>query len=201
MKKIIVPIVFLVCLSTVSFIIFIKADDLISNEEAIKIGEEKYMKFLWLVDGAFNNERMNGEFIVNGKKMNNKDKVFTCKYQKNNIECVGNNFEKEFSNLFSNNIRYDNVYSDGNIYSWYKYQNNKYVFNNLNNCNINRMGLNHKLNVDMISKDELIYDIVFIDNQIEHVNKKKFILVLENNEWKISKAYYHDLCGMNYYIE
>ena len=42
MKKIIVPIVFLVCLSTVSFIIFIKADDLISNEEAIKIGEEKY---------------------------------------------------------------------------------------------------------------------------------------------------------------
>ena len=201
MKKIVVPIIFLISLSIILFVVFINADVSITKEEALKMGEEKYLKFLWMVDGAFNNERMKGEFTVNGKKIKEEDKVFTCKYQKNKKECIGNNFEEEFNKLFSKKIRHDNVYGDGNIYVWYKYQDNKYIFNNLDNCSVNRMGLDHQIKVDKINSDEIIFEVSFNNNQINLINTKKFILVLENNEWKISKAFYYDLCGMKYYIE
>ena len=202
MKRIIVPVIFLIGLSIILFVVFTKASINMTYEEALKIGEEKYLKFLWMVDGAFNSERMNGDFTVNGKILDEKDKLFTCKYQKKNKnECIGNNFEEEFLSLFSSKLKYDNIYSDGNIYKWYKYEHGKYIFNNINNCSVNRMELNHQMKVNMINKDEILFVVGFNNDQMKYESEKEFILVLEDNEWKISKAFYHDLCGMKYYIE
>ena len=203
MKKVVVPILFLVSLSIILFVVFTKANiNNIPDDEAIKIGEEKYLKFLWMVDGAFNSERYNGDFTVNGKSLDNKDKIFTCTYQKkNNNECIGNNFEEEFNSLFSSNIHYDTVYGDGNVYIWYEYKDGKYIFNNLNNCSINRMDLNHKLEIEKIKENELIFIVNFNNSELNSINNKRFILIKEDDDWKISKAFYYDLCDMKYYIE
>ena len=171
------------------FVILTKAsDNVINNREALKIGEDKYLKFLWMVDGAFNKE----EFVVNNKKLNKEEKVFTCKYKNN--ECISNNFESEFKKLFASNITYEKVYSDGISYSWFNYKNGNYYFNNINSCNVNRMSLNQEIKVIKIEDKKIVYEIT-IDNR-----KRDFILVYEDNDWKISTAFYHDLCGMKYFI-
>ena len=190
MKKLFTPIIILISLFIILFVLFIKADGIfLTIEEATIIGEEKYLKFLWMVDGAFNSERLKEDFLVNDKKLTNEDKVFTCKYI-NKKECVGNNFEIEFNKLFSKKIDYEKVYSDGAIYTWITNKDNKYIFNNLNTCNINRMNKEQVLKVLDIENNKVIYE----------VNNRKFILIYEDNEWKIDTAYYHDLCGMKYYI-
>ena len=190
-------------LSILFFMIFTKAGNSnLSNDETLKIGEEKYLKFLWMVDGAFNEERIGGEFIVNGKTLNKDKKIFTCKYsKKDNKTCVGNNFQEEFNNLFASNIKYDHVYSDKMTFSWYKYKDGKYYFTNPNNCNIKRMSLEQKITVQEILDDKVIYNIVYENDDYNRMNYLYFVLVNEENDWKISEAYYYDLCEMYYHIE
>lgn len=201
MKKVFVPIIFLVSLSIIVFVIFTKASsEMLSNDSALKLGEEKYLKFLWMVDGAFNSDRFKDDFIVNDRKLNEEEKVFTCNHNKKSDECTGNNFESEFKKLFSKLITYEKVYSDEAIYSWIMIKDGKYVFNNITTCSVNRMDINHKLIVKSISKDEIVYEVSFNDKRKGILNKRDFVLILEDNEWKISTAFYHDLCGMKYFI-
>ncbi len=177
MRKLFTPLIFILCLSTIIFIIFIKDKGIIlTNSEASRIGEEKYLMFLWMVDGAYNSKKINNDFIVNNKKLNDKDKIFTCKYI-NKKSCVGNNFESEFHKLFSSKITYEKVYSDGAIYSWINNENGKYIFNNLNTCDINRMGINHKLEISKIDNNKVIYQVTFNNDKNNELNKREFILI------------------------
>lgn len=199
MKRVFIPLLLIVSLSIVSFV---NPNEVLSSSEALALGIDKYLKFLWMVDGTFNNERLNEEFIVNNKKLDNEDKIFTCKYQKiKSKECVSNNFETEFRKLFSKNISYEKVYTDQVIYSWISYKDGKYIFKNLDSCNINRMGINHNIRVIDIKSDKIIYEVTFENRQNSLINKKDFKLVKEDNDWKISNAFYYDLCGMRYIID
>ena len=198
MRRVFIPVVFLICLSIVAFVIFTKANnENITSDISLKIGEEKYLQFLWMVDGAYNSERLKEDFIVNNKSLSNEEKVFTCKYNSfKDKECIGNNFESEFKKLFSKNITYEKVYSDGVLYSWVLIKNGKYVFNNVNTCNINRMGINHTLKLSTFNNHKMVYQVEFLNTLTNQLIKRDFILVLEDNEWKISNAFYYDLCGM-----
>lgn len=198
MKRIFIPLLFIVSLSIASLI---NPNKVLSSSEALALGIDKYLKFLWMVDGAFNDERLNEEFVVNNKRLNEEDKIFTCEYKNTKSkECIGNNFETEFRKLFSKNINYEKVYTDQTIYSWISYKNEKYIFENLNNCNVDRMGINHNIKVVNIKNDKIIYEILFENRQSHLINKKYFKLVNEDNEWKIGSAFYYDLCGMRYTI-
>lgn len=197
MKRVFIPLLVIISLSVVSYI---KPNEVLSSSEALDLGIDKYLKFLWIVDGAFNNEKLNEEFLVNNKKLKEEDKIFTCKYSIKSKECIGNNFEIEFKKLFSKNISYEEVYTDGAIYSWISYKDGKYMFNNLDNCNINRMGINHNIEVVDIKSNRIIYKVSFENRRSHLINKRKFELVKENNEWKISEAFYYDLCSMRYAI-
>ena len=73
-------------------------------------------------------------------------------------------------------------------------------FNSLATCNINRMNTNQELKIMNISDTRITYEVLFKDNQISHILKREFVLVLEDDEWKVSRAFYHDLCGMRYTI-
>ena len=201
MKKIYIPIVILISFGIISFIIFTKSEAIekLDEEKALEIGEEKYLKFLWMVDGAFNSDRIDGDFIVNEKTLKEEDKVFKCVYNKSK-ECIGENFEIEFSKLFSSKINYDLVYSDNMIYKWYSYENGKYKFNNLDNCNINRMPLKHNLKLVKINNNKIIYKVWFNNRQTNRLNEHDFILIYEDNEWKIDTAFYYDMCGIRYSI-
>ena len=203
MKKQGLLIMFILCLSIISFLFIIKASDTkLNNRDLLSIGEEKYLKFLWMVDGAFNNQMLKEEFTVNGKKINNKDLKFSCNYKKNNKNtCEGNNFLEEFYNLFSSSIKYDHVYGDGLTYSWIKNDNNKFYFTNPNDCNIKRMGLNHILSIKEITDNELVFNVNYDNSIYKHTYNCDFVLIYENNDWKIKEAYYYDLCGMEYHIE
>ena len=202
MKKTIFTITILVCFAMLAFVIVTKAhEDALTEEKALQIGVNKYLKFLWMVDGAFNSERMKEDFKVNGKELTIDDRIFTCKYVKaKDKECVGNNFESEFNNLFSSTISFEKVYSDGVLYSWISNKNGKYVFNDLDTCSINRMGINHELKVMDISNEKIIYEVLFPNNLTGQINRRDFVLIHEDNDWKISSAYYYDLCGMRYTI-
>ena len=170
-----------------------------SNEEALSLGEEYYLKFLWMVDGAFNPDKE--DFIVNGKTIKDEDKVFSCKLNKKDNTCMGNNFEEEFNKTFANNINYDDVYSDGKIYTWYTYKDGKYIFNDLNNCSIDRMPINQEIKVNDITRDNLVFKVTMKDASSIKEKNYTFSLVLEKNGWRINKAYYRDICGLDYYIE
>ncbi len=170
-----------------------------NDTDAIKIGEEKYLEFLWVVDGAFNNDL--GGFKVNGKELAKEKKTFTCKYDKKTNNCIGEGFEDSFKNLFANHLSYDNVYSDGKIYTWYSYEKEKYKFDINHNCSIDRMPLNQELVLEKIEKDTLTYKVIFQEENKTKESKNTFELIKENNKWKINKAYYHDLCGLDYYIK
>lgn len=199
MKRVFIPILFLIGLSV--FSIVKPNPEVLEYNEALQIGVDKYLKFLWMIDGAFNNERFKEEFTVNGNKMLDKDKVFTCTYKnKKSKECVGNNFESEFKKLFSKSISYERVYSDQTIYSWISIKNGKYVFKNLDNCHVDRMGISHQIEVVSIKSNEIVYDVLFENKQAKQTNKKDFKLILEDGNWKISSAFYYDLCGMHYII-
>ena len=202
MKRVFVPIVFLISMSIITFIIFTEAKKgVMTCEKALALGEEKYLKFLWMVDGAFNSDRMKEDFSVNDKRLNDEEKVFTCQYKhKNDIECVGKNFEQEFKNLFSKTISYKNVYSDGLDYTWYVYKDGNYVFSYISSCGVNRMGINQQIKLISITSDKIMYQVNFKDNLNNKEVTKYFSLILEDKDWKINMAYYYDLCGMKYYI-
>ncbi len=198
MKKVIIPVIFVIVLSIV-FLIYKNISLNNYRAKALDIGINKYLEFLWIVDGAFNKD--NEDYLVNGISLSNDNKLFKCTYNnKKSNECLGDNFEEAFNNLFASNISYDNVYSDGLMYSWYTIDNGNYYFNNFDNCHVNRMDLNHKIEVTNIKNNELSYKVTFTDQDTKKVNTRDFILVLENNNWKIKRAFYHDKCGVKYYI-
>ena len=194
-------IVSLISMAILLFIIFTSANYIkLTKKEALNIGEEKYLEFLWMVDGAFNNEKLGGEFIVNERKMHNSR--FTCTYKnKKDDVCIGNNFEEAFSSLFASNVSYNEVYGDSTSITWVKYEKGKYQFKNLNNCNTIRMSLNQQLTLQKISDDKLTFEATMFDVRNQNNKNHLFVLVKENGLWKISQAYYHDLCEMNYRIK
>ena len=203
MKKLYVGILIIMLLSALSFTILTSADkSLLSKDEALIVGEEKYLTFLWMVDGAFNDKRYEYSFMVNGKELGDDKKIFTCDYPKNNKKtCLSKNFESSFHKVFASNVTYDDVYSDKVSFSWYEKKDNEYKFTNMNSCNAYRMGKEHNLNVISIAKRKLFFRVTFKDDRNNRVFDKMFILNYEDNDWKVSKAYYHDPCYMDYNIE
>ena len=199
MKKILLFISLICGLAIILFVIFTSANKSnMSESKALEIGEEKYLDFLWMVDGAFNNERLDGEYTVNGKVLDSDYKKFTCTYKKKSDEsCIGNNFEDAFHNLFASNISYNKVYSDGAIYTWFKYEKDKYIFTNLKTCNIKRMSLNQEIKLIRILDNELDFEVNEKDDEL----KREFILTYEGDTWKVSKAFYKDLCEISYMIK
>ncbi len=205
MKKLIVIILIVVILFLFRKISFSYPN--LTDKEALRIGEEKYMAFLWMVDGAFNDERYEYSYTINDKEISYNGS-FSCEYLKNKETCIGKNFEDNFKNLFASNITYDQVYGDLLTFSWYQKKDDSYYFTNMRNCNVERMNKKHYINLFQREENKLIYhtsftdEISFVSSDI-HTKKyeREFVLVLEDNEWKISKAFYHDLCVMNYNIE
>lgn len=195
-RVVIIPVISIIVMS---FVHLVSADPLLSASEALAIGENAYLKFLWMVDGAFNDQRFNYSFKVNNKMLGKEDKKFKCKYT-NLINCVSNNFEKEFDILFASKVDYDEVYGDGVLHTWYEKKNNEYIFKNINTCNYQRMSENHKLSVLKIERGKITYKITF-DNNNYIKREKIFVINYEDGKWKIARAYYHDLCGIDYNID
>ena len=199
MRKVLLFISLICGLSIILFVVFTSAyHSSLTDSEALEIGEEKYLEFLWMVDGAFNSERFDGEFTVNGKTLDDSKKEFTCVYKRKNDEsCIGNNFEKAFHNLFASNVTYNRVYSDGAIYTWFKYEKGNYIFTNSKSCSVKRMNLQQKIKLVKILDNELSFDVSDDDSVISC----EFILIKENGNWKVGKALYKDLCEMSYVIQ
>ena len=188
-------------LTIISIIIYILLNPMLSYEEALMVGEEKYLDFLWMVDGAFNNERYHESFSVNGKsKVSSK---FTCNYSlKNNNLCVSDNFKDSFEELFSSKIHYETVYGDGTSYNWFEEKSEKFIFNNANFCSNGRMSMKHYLEPLLIERNKITYKITFVDDELHTPRfiEKIFILRKENRKWKVFSAYYHDPCYMDYNV-
>lgn len=189
-------------LTIISIIIYVLFNPLLDYEEALLVGEEKYLDFLWMVDGAFNEEKYHESFSVNGKtKVNSK---FTCKYSlKNKNLCISENFLDSFENLFSSKIHHDTVYGDGTSYGWYDEKSGKYIFNNANSCSSGRMPIKHRLEPLQIERNKITYIVSFEEDDLHtpRTMEKIFILKRENRVWKVAFAYYHDPCYMDYNIE
>lgn len=201
MKKQGLLILIILGISIMLFLVFTKADNF-NEKDILKMGEEKYLRFLWIIDGAFNEKRIDGEYTVNGKKLDKNNIKFTCDYKKDNKKtCKGNNFQEEFYDLFSQSINYDDVYGDGMTFSWLKYENGNYYFTNPSNCNINRMNLEQTLTIKKIYNDKILYRVTYNTSSTSHLNNNVFVLIKENNDWKISEATYYDLCEMEYHVE
>ena len=176
------------------------------NKDAISIGEMRYLEFLWMVDGAFNYERYdNKDFTINGKKLEKKPD-FRCIYDKNMKTCQATNFENSFNKVFASNIDMNKVYGDGAVIKWYEKNDNGYTFSNINNCDAMRMNLNQQLKVVETTKTKNTYQVTY-DEELtsgpykgKYHYEKEFVLVKENGDWKVSKAYFHDPCYMEYNI-
>ena len=196
MKKILL--ILLVIVLGVIGILYYNRKPILTMDEALILGEEKYLTFLWMVDGAFNDERIGYSFKVNNHDLKEENKTFKCVYQKDKKSCISKNLEEEFKKTFSSSLTYKDVYSDGVSNSWYERKNNRDIFTNDNNCNTNRMNEIQKIEVSKIDPGKIKYTVSFKNGNREYL--KPFILIYENGVWKISSAYYHDLCGMDYNI-
>ena len=179
-------------------ILYYNRKPILNRDEAMILGEEKYLTFLWMVDGAFNDEKLGYSIKVNNHELKDENKSFKCVYQNDKKSCISKNLEEEFKKIFSSSITYKDVYSDGVSNSWYERKNNKDIFINLDTCNIKRMSQEQMIDVDKIEPGRITYVVYFNKNDRDH--NKLFILVYEDGDWKISSAYYHDLCGMDYNI-
>jgi len=188
----------------------VKVDDTNKNitdeVDLLSLGEEKYLEFLWMVDGAFNDQRYNNEISVNGKVLEIK-LDFTCVYDEEKKTCQGINFEKNYKDIFASNIEIDSVYGDGVAVRWYEKKDNEYYFENSNSCNIGRMSLKQNLKLISNNDNKLVYQVTY-DEEIsggiykgDHHFEKDFVLIYENGKWKVSEAYYHDPCYMEYIIK
>ena len=49
------------------------------KDDALSIGEQKYLEFLWLVDGAFNDAKYKETIAVNDITIQDENKKFSCK--------------------------------------------------------------------------------------------------------------------------
>ncbi len=188
-----------ICLILLICVLFVKYIPYVKENNVLKIGEEKYLEFLWIVDGAFNDDRYNETFKVNGNSLDN-DKLFKCIYSKNSNTCKGENFEEAFSNLFKMGFSYDDVYGDKVSFEWYEKIDDYYYFTNINSCNSGRMSIEHNLVIKKIESNRLTYQVTFNDDKSKRIYDKLFVLEKEKDKWKVSKAYYHDPCYMDYNI-
>ena len=179
----------------------------LQEDDSLSIGVGKYLEFLWMVDGAFNDSRYNEKIKVNNEVLNNKNITFVCNYSSDKEKCKAENFEKSFADLFASNITYNDVYGDGLTFNWYEKRKDGYYFKNMNSCNIERMSTNQTLELVDETKDKLTYKVDYVDNvkggtyNGVHKITRDFVLIKEKDSWKVSKAYYHDPCYMDYYIE
>ena len=190
-KKIIfIVLITLLLITSVSYAIY-NYHPILSQDKALKLGEKKYLEFLWMVDGVFSNTK----YKVNDKEIKNS---IISKPKDNSF--VIDNFEEVFHNLFVNSISYNQVYGDGISFSWYKKENDKYIFSPDFECSNKKMGINHEIKVLNINRNEILYSVFFKDIDDDKEYKREFVLTYENHKWKISKAYYHDSCRMDYYI-
>ena len=62
------------------------------------------------------------------------------------------------------------------------------------------MSLEQTLTIKEIYSDKIVYNVSY-QGSYKHINNYDFILIKENNDWKISEAYYNDLCEMEYHVE
>ena len=156
-----------------------------ANDE-LSIGEKRYLEFLWMVDGAFNYQRYNNEdFYINDRKLE-KNPDFTCKYDDEKKTCVGSKFEENYKKIFASGVKMEGVYGDGLAIRWYEQNADGYKFTNVNTCGVGgRMSTKQKLSVVEANKDKMVYKVTFD----------------EKGEWKVSEAYYHDPCHMEYLIK
>ena len=178
----------------------------LSDDDALTIGEKKYLEFLWMVDGAFNDSRYNSKLKVNGKVIDSSKVSFVCKYDEQKEWCIGENFESAFKGLFASNITYRDVYGDGLAFNWYEQRADGFYFKNITACDVSRMSSEHTIELLSQESDKLTFKVSFTDNikegiyKGEHPKNKDFILVKEGSDWKVSRAYYHDLCFQDYPI-
>ena len=178
----------------------------LKEDDALSIGENKYLEFLWIVDDAFNDARFNSKISVNNKVMNDANKKFVCNYENDDKRCHGLNFPEAFSDIFASNLTYNDVYGDGLAFSWYEKKNDEYYFKNMNACNSERMSTKQTLELVEKTDNKLTFKVTYVDDIKAGIYKgihdvsREFILVKEDNNWKVSKAYYHDPCFMDYYI-
>ncbi len=176
------------------------------NSEELKIGIKKYLEFLWMVDGAFNKQRYNNvDLEVNGEVLKNHS--FKCEYRDNKEKCYGVNFEDNYYKLFSNKIDMNRVYGDGISLKWYEKANDEYIFTNTNNCNLGRMSNKQTLVFKEKKDNKLIFNVSFTE-EVEsgifkgtHSFNEEFVLIKEDGNWKVYKAYYHNPCYMEYIVE
>ena len=174
--------------------------------DELSLGEIRYLQFLWMVDGAFNYERYNNEdFYVNDKKLE-RQPDFTCIYDNEMKTCKGVNFEENYHKLFASNVKMDFVYGDGLVGMWYEKRENDYFFTNINYCDAGRMNTKQKLTVENVTDKKITYKVTY-DEELKsgifkgsHHFEKDFVLVYENGDWKVSEAYFHDPCYMDYII-
>ncbi len=210
-KKVLLIILVVVIVILAIFLLTRKGENggsiIFDKDDTLAIGEKKYLQFLWLVDGAFNNERYKEEFTINNRKMSDSNKKFTCSYGESKKKCVASNFEEEFKDLFSSKITYNKVYGDGQAFYWYEKLDNKFYFTNVNSCNASRMNTKQEMKLKEETSDKIVYTISFSDDVKSGIYKgenkfeRNFVLVKEDGKWKVSEAYYHDPCYMDYYIE
>ena len=173
------------------------------DTDEVKIGVNKYLEFLWMIDGAF--DKTKTKFEVNGEKIN--DLSFKCEYRGTNDKCYGVNFEENYNKLFSNKVSMNRVYGDGVSLKWYDKIDGEYVFYVKNSCNVGRMNTKQSLILTEKTSKELKFKVYYNENissgffKGEHAYDKEFVLVKEDGSWKVRKAYYHNPCYIEYNIE
>ena len=178
-------------LAIISYLVLVQGDKL-ESDEVLKIGEEKYLEFMWIVDSAFEDK----EITVNNKHIEDSQKTFKCEYKDKKDECLVENFEEVFKNLFSKNISYNKVYGDDITFSRLHIIDNQYIFSSIK-CSDTSKSNDFELKVKSIESDKLTYTVTSSDKRL---SEKVFILINEDNSWKIKEAYYRDKCMMDYYI-
>ncbi len=183
-------------------------DEIINHENSpeLEIGINKYLEFLWMVDGVFNKEKYhNEEFTVNGESLSNH--TFKCEFNSDKSRCKGINFIDNYNKLFSKKVNINLVYGDGVALRWYDKIDDDYYFNIQNTCDVSRMNSKQNIILKENSNNKLVFRVYFYETVKDglfmgnHTFDKEFTLVKEDGEWKVSKAYYHNPCYMEYNIE
>lgn len=200
MRKFLVLIISLILLMVVGVLLLFFNKPLLTYNEALTLGEEKYLTFLWFIDGAFNEKN---QYYVNDKSFTKEQYPFICEYTKVKNKCYIKDFNTLFKKSFASNITYEKVYNDGISNSFYQLNNQDFVFNSKIICGSNNKIFKHHLIVEKIDNNKIEYLISYDNDEIlkNHNYVKEFILVKEKGQWKISKAYYRDRCRMDYNIE
>ena len=191
-KKIFIFILMLITIVLFTSISF-GFNDSLMEDDALSLGEDKYLEFLWMVDGAFNDK----EIRVNNKILEKDKMSFTCE-KNNHKECIGKNFPQAFNHLFSKNISYEDVYSDKESFYWMHEHDDNFYFSYSYYCNHSNME-NYSIKVNSEEKDKITYEISNLDSS--RTFYKLFVLIKEDNEWKVSEAFYRDNCMFDYYIK